>query len=320
MALYLTEEEVSRLITMPEAMEAVDAVFKAHGRGSALLQPRRRIFMPKGTLHVMYAGVEERGVVGLKAYTTFPGIGVRFLYLQWNAHTAELMAVMEASILGQIRTGAASGVAARYMAREDAESLGLIGTGFQARTQLQALAAARPLRRVKVYGRDPERRKEFCDRMAPQMKAEFAPVGSASEAVRGSDIVCTITTAREPVFSGEDLEPGTTVIAAGSNRPDRREVDDETMRRAARGRIITDSVEGAQVESGDLILAVANRAIGWGQVHELGAVATGRMPGRGSAEEVNLFVSQGVAIEDVALGAELYRRAKERGVGKELPF
>ena len=319
--LYLSESDVKSLVNMSDVMDVVEKCFKAQGEGRAPNQPRRRVFVPKGTMHVMFGGMvdENEGYLGLKAYTTFPGIGVRFIFLLWDANTSEMLSLMEANVQGQMRTGAASGVAAKYMAREDASVAGLIGTGWQARSQLEALCCARDLKTVKVHSRRAEKREKFVSAMQGRVNAELVPVESASEAVRGSQIVCTITTAREPVFDGNDLEPGATVVAAGSNRITNREVDDETFRRAAAGRIVTDNLEGAEFESGDLVGAIRANVIQWGQVSEIGLIATGVMPGRASDEEINLFLSQGVAIEDVALGAELYRRAKAQGVGAGLP-
>ncbi len=317
--LYLSESDVKKLVSMSDVMSVVDACFKAQGEGRAPNQPRRRVFVPKGTMHVMFGGMvdAEESYMGLKAYTTFPGIGVRFVFLLWDANTSEMLALMEANVQGQLRTGAASGVAAQYMARADATEAGLIGTGWQARAQLEALCCARDLEVVKVYSRNAEKREKFIRAMQDRVSAKLTPVESARDAVRGSQIVCTITTARAPVFDGADLEAGTTVLAAGSNRVTNREIDDETFRRA--GRIVTDSLEGAAFESGDLVGAVRANAIQWGQVAEIGLVASGAMPGRASDEEINVFLSQGVAIEDVALGAELYRRAKAQGVGAQLP-
>ncbi|MBI3126577.1 MAG: ornithine cyclodeaminase family protein [Candidatus Tectomicrobia bacterium] len=319
--LYLNEKEIESLVTMPDVMEAVDKCFRLQGEGLAPNQPRRRIFMPKGTLHAMSGGLVDGGesYLGVKAYTTFPGLGTRFIFILWDANSAELLSFMEANIQGQLRTGAASGVAAKYMAREDASEAGLFGTGWQARTQLEALCCARPLKKVKIYSRSPEKREKFIATMQPRVKARLVAVSSPAEAVRGSQIVCTMTNAKDPVFDGKDLEPGTTVIAAGSNRAANREVDEETFRRAAKGRIATDNIEGSRFESGDLIAAVGANAVQWGQVVEIGLIASGRMPGRASRDEINLFLSQGIAIEDVALGALLYKRAKERGVGTKLP-
>lgn len=318
--LYLGEEEVQSLITMPDVLDLVDDAFKAQGEGAAPNQPRRRLHMPNGALQVMYGGLPGAGYFGLKAYTTFPRIGVRFICLLWDSNTAELVALIEANILGQLRTGAASGVGARYMAREDARVAALFGTGTQARTQLEALCCARPLEQVKVYSRSGEKREKFIGAMKDRVDAELVEAESPEEALKGAQIVCTMTTAREPVFDGADLEPGTTVIPAGSNRVTNREVDDETFRRAARGRIATDDIDGAKIESGDLVRAVAAGAVSWGQVVEIGQIASGKMPGRGSADEINMFLSQGVAIEDVAIGAELYKRAKAQGVGQDLPI
>jgi alanine dehydrogenase len=318
--LYLGEDEIKSLIGMPDVLDLVDDAFKAQGEGEAPNQPRRRLHMPKGALQVMYGGLPGVGYFGMKAYTTFPGIGVRFIVLLWDSNTAELVALMEANILGQLRTGAASGVGARYMARKDAKVAGLFGSGSQARTQLEALCCAIPLEQVKVFSRSAEKREKFVAAMKDKVSAELVPVESATEAVKGSAIVCTMTTAREPVFDGGDLEPGTTVIPAGSNRVTNREVDDETFRRAARGRIATDDIDGAKIESGDLVRAVAAGAVTWGQVVEIGQIASGKMPGRASADEINMFLSQGVGIEDVAIGAELYKRAKAQGVGQDLPI
>ena len=315
--LYLGESDIKGLVPMSDVLDLVDDAFKAQGAGRAPNQPRRRLHMPKGALQVMYGGLPDQGFLGLKAYTTFPGIGVRFIFLLWDSNTAELLALMEANILGQLRTGAASGVGARYLAREDASEAGLFGTGWQARTQLEALCCARPLKRVKVYSRSAEKREKFVSRMQDTVEAELVPVESPSEAVRGSQIVCTMTNSREPVFDGNDLEPGTTVIPAGSNRATNREVDDVAIRRAAEGHIVTDNIEGAQFESGDLIQAANKSVISWGQVIEIGHIAAGKMPGRSSQDEINMFVSQGVGIEDVALGGELYRRAKAQGIGRE---
>ena len=317
--LYLGEEEVKGLIKMPEVVDLVGEAFRAQGAGLAPNQPRRRLHMPKGALQVMYGGLSDQGYFGLKAYTTFPGIGVRFIFLLWNSETSELLALMEANILGQLRTGAASGAGARLMAREDARVAGLFGTGTQARSQLEALCCARPLERVKVYSRSGEKREKFVDRMKDRVPAELVAVETPAEAVKGCQIVCTMTTARDPVFDGADLEPGTTVVPAGSNRVTNREVDDETFRRAAEGRIATDDLKGAKIESGDLVRAVSAGAVTWGQVVEIGQIAAGSMPGRGSADEINMFLSQGVAIEDVAIGAELYKRARAQGVGQDLP-
>ncbi|MED5578724.1 MAG: ornithine cyclodeaminase family protein [Nitrospinota bacterium] len=319
--LYLNENEIESLVTMPDVMRVVDECFKLQGKGKATNQPRRRIYVPEGMMHVMFASLirENEGYLGLKTYTAFPGIGVRFIFLLWDASSSELLALMEANLLGQLRTGAASGVAAKYMSNELIEEACLIGTGRQAGTQLEAICLAREIKRVKIYSRNKDKRDAFISRMQKKVNPELIAVDDPSKAVRGSKIICTMTNASDPVFEGKHIEPGSTIIAAGSNRISNREIDDETFRKASRGRIVTDNIEGATFESGDLVGAVNSKIINWGQVVEIGLLASGTMSGRSSEEEINLFLSQGVASEDVALGSELFKLAKEQNLGTELP-
>src|SRR5690348_12531293 len=237
MTLVLREDDVRTVLTMPDAVAILDAAFRRQGADETHNQPRSRVVLPeaRGVLHVMSAyvpgapGHPERdgpGLVGLKAYTAVGG-AVRFAVLLSSAADGALLAIVEADWLGQVRTGAASGVATRHMARADASTVGLIGTGGQARTQFLAMCAVRPVRRVLVYGRDERRCAAFCEEMSALAGVEVAPVHSAEEAVRAADIVVTATTAREPVLCGAWLRPGTHVNAMGSNWRNRREVDDE---------------------------------------------------------------------------------------------
>ena len=318
--LYLNEKEIESLIDMPNVMRVVDECFRLQGKGMATNQPRRRVYVPNGMMHVMFASLirENEGFLGLKTYTAFPGVGVRFIFLLWDANSSELLSLMEANLLGQLRTGAASGIAAKYMANESIEEAGLIGTGRQAGTQLEAICLARKIKKVKIFSRNKDKREKFVVSMKNRVNTELVTVDDPSKAVKGSKIVCTMTNASDPVFDGKDIEPGTTIIAAGSNRITNREIDDETFRKASKGRIVTDNLEGAKFESGDLVGAVRSSIINWGQVVEIGMLANGTMPGRLSKEEVNLFLSQGVASEDVALGSEIFKLAKEKKIGTKL--
>lgn len=315
--LYLNESDIDRLISTKEVVETIDKAFKAQGAGQVFNYPRQRIAMPQGILAVMSGGLADEGVFGLKT-GTYHGTGIRQRVLLWDATKGELISIMEAKTLGKMRTGAASGVAARYMAREDASVGALIGTGVQAETQLEALCTVRDLRTVKVYSRTSENRDRFISSMKDKVDAQLVPVESSAEAVSDAHIVCTITKAQEPVFDGKLLAPGATVIAAGSNRATNREVDDETVNRASAGRIVVDDLANAQIESGDLIRAVQAGVIKWGQIVELGLIASGAMPGRKSEDEINLFMSQGVCFEDMAIGAEIYKKAIEKRIGKNL--
>jgi len=317
MALLLRERDVEELLDMPTALEAVEEVLRQQGQGQAPNQPRRRVFVPGGVLHVMSGAMLGWGVMGLKAYSAVKG-KVRFVVLLFSTDTGELLAIIEADRLGQMRTGAASGIATKYMARPDAAVVGIFGTGWQARTQVQAVCSVRMIREVRAYGRDPERRKRFCGDMEKVLKCPVKPAESPEGVVKGADIIITMTSSREPVFDGRLLERGQHLNVAGSNRAQNREVDDETIRRA--DRIVVDQIEDAQIESGDLVGPVERGITSWSRMHELGAVVCGKVPGRERPDEVTLFKSNGLAIEDVAAAWKVLERARAQGLGTEVPL
>ncbi len=317
MALLLTEADVTQLLRMEDAIAAVEDAFAAQGQGTAVNRPRNRIQVAGLTLHVMSAALPTAGVIGLKAYATGGG-GARFVVLAWSTTTGALEAVIEADRLGQMRTGAASGIATKHMARPDACAVGCIGTGWQAESQIEAVCAVRPVARVLVFGRDARRRQMFAERMAQRLRVPIEPAASAEAAVRESEIIITMTTSREPVLFGRWLRPGTHINAAGVNWAQKRELDDETVMRA--GRIVVDDRAQAVIECGDLIPLVEKGMLSWDRVHELGEVVTGRVPGRASPEEITLFASQGLAIEDMATAALLLGRARASGMGQEIPI
>jgi ornithine cyclodeaminase/alanine dehydrogenase-like protein (mu-crystallin family) len=302
---------------MPTALQAVEEVMRQHGQGQASNQPRRRIFVPNGVLHVMSGGMPAWGVMGLKAYAAVKW-QVRFVVLLFSTETGELLALIEADRLGQIRTGAASGVATKYLARPDAAAVGIFGTGKQARAQLQAVCAVRTIREVRAYSRDAERRRRFCADMEKLLNCPVRPAEAPEQVVKGADILITITSSTQPVFDGRLVEPGQHLNVAGSNMVQKREVDDETIRRA--DRIIVDQLEDAKIESGDLVGPVERGIIGWDRIQELGAVVSGRVPGRERSAEVTLFKSNGLAIQDVAAACKVLERARAQGAGIEAPL
>jgi len=316
-ALLLTEQDVARLLPMDLALEAVEEAFRWQGQGKVVNRPRVRLKVPGGLLHVMPAAAPEARVMGLKAYATTRG-GARFVVLLFSAESGELLAVMEADRLGQMRTGAASGVATRYLARPDAETVGIYGTGWQARSQLEAVSAVRKIREVRAYGRDPERRQAFAREMAGRLGVPVIPVERPEEAARGASILVTITNSRTPVLQGAWLEPGAHVNAAGSNALERAELDVEAVRRAAL--IVVDSLEQARLECGDLVAPIEQGATRWEAIRELGEVVAGNHPGRPGPEAITLFESQGVAMEDVAVAVRVWERARAEGVGQALPI
>ena len=315
MALLLREADVEQLLTMPMAMALVERVHREYSAGQAIDIPRERTRLPKAALHILQGAVPSAGVFGYKAYTSSRD-GIRFLVYLFNADRGNLEAVVEANLLGMVRTGAAGGVAAKWLAREDARVAGVFGAGWQARGQVLALAQARPLERVKVWSRTAEKREKFCEKMRSKIALEVVPAQSAEDAVRGSDIVVTITTSATPVFSGEWLGPGTHVNAAGSNSILRQEIDETTVRKA--DPVVVDSRATALKEAGDLLPALEKGRLHLGELTELGEVIAGVRPGRTRPDQVTLFESQGMAIQDLVIAAELARIAKETGRGQPL--
>lgn len=317
MPLHLTEQDVTQLFTMPDALAAVEAVFKAQAAGDATNEPRRRVRAAGATLQVMSgaANLDGTGYLGLKAYSVAAG-KARFFVQLFDAATGELLAFIEADKLGQMRTGAASGVATKYLAREDAETVGIYGAGWQAESQLAAVCAVREIKAVKVYSRTPDKRERFAEKMRAALQLDaIMPVARAEEAA-DADILITITSAREPVLEGAWIQAGTHVNAAGGNSILRRELDDLAVSQA--DFIAVDSLDQARIEAGELVTAVEKGALVWERVRELRAVVGGEVKGRTDARRITLFKSLGLAIEDVAAAAVIYRRAKEQGVGRGL--
>jgi len=310
LALYLTEADVDALLTIEDAIEAVEGSFRRLAAGRVENRPRYRLGLAGGIMAVMSAVDLELGKAGLKAYTAFGHDDVRFVVLVFETTRADLAAVIEANRMGQLRTGAASGVAAKHLARPGARTLGVIGCGFQAETQVAAIRAAVPtIERVLAYCRTPDRLSSFCKRVAAEPAEEQHELGA-------QDIVVTATTSRDPVLRGDWLRPGALVCAIGANDPGARELDDVVVDRAAF--VCCDSREQSMLESGDLIDPVAHGVLDWLEVHELQEVVAGELPGRQADDDIVVFKSNGVAAWDIAIGAAALDRARERGVGKEL--
>jgi ornithine cyclodeaminase len=315
MALLLKEKDVESLITMPMTLELVERVHREYSTGQAIDVPRERTRLPKAALHILQGAVPSANVFGYKAYTSSKE-GVRFLVYAFDAGRGNLDAIVEANLLGMTRTGAAGGVAAKWLSRPESRVVGLFGSGWQARGQLEALAAVRKLERVKVYSRTPEKVAKFCQRMGGKLSLDVVPAASPEDAVRGSDIVVTITTSATPVFDGEWLAPGTHVNAAGSNSLLRREIDEATVLRSSP--VVVDSRPSALKEAGDLLPAMEKGRLHAGALVELGEVIAGTRAGRTNAEQVTLFESQGMAMQDLIIAAELVRLARARGIGVEV--
>ena len=309
MPLWLSEDDVASLVTPADAVPVIEDCFRRMAAGQVELLPRRRFPVDGGYFAVMAAADRGLGVAGLKSYTVVEG-RLQFVVCLFDLSSGALSALIAADRLGQARTGAASGVAARHLARPGASSLGLIGAGWQAESQLAAIRAAVPsLARVVVSSRTPERAEAFA--------AAHGVVAAESPAEAGAcDVVVTATTAKDPVLRGDWLSEGALVCALGANDPRARELDAQVLARATL--VCCDSLEDARLESGDLIEPVAAGQLDWLEVVELHDVVSGELTGRQSDADIVVFKSNGIAPWDVAIGHEVVRRARERGVGVTL--
>ncbi|HBY64542.1 MAG TPA: ornithine cyclodeaminase, partial [Solibacterales bacterium] len=289
--LFLTEAEVQELLPMTECIAAMRSVFGALAAGVAESQPRRRLSLRSGSVLHQMAGA-YRGYFGTKFYSTHPRHGAHFLFLLYEAETARPLALFEADHLGQIRTGAASGLATDLMAAADASVMAVIGSGFQARSQVEAVCAVRPIREVRVWSRTPAKRESFARTMEEKLGRPVIAASSAEAALDGAQVVATATYSREPVLAGEWIGEGTHVNAVGSNQAARRELPEDLVRRASA--LVVDSVEQARLEAGDLLLALNGEE--WARVVPLEGLVNGWARGGG----VTIFKSVGLGVEDVA--------------------
>ena len=307
--LFLTEADVEALLTPAEAVPIVEESLRRIAAGEVTMEPRRRLRLESGSLSVMPAVDRGLGLAGLKSYAATAS-GAAFAVVLFSAEDGSHVATIEADRLGQIRTGAASGVAAKHLARPGATGLGVIGCGWQAESQVAAIRAAVPtIERVVVSCRTPERLAAFCERLG-------AEPGDSPQDAADQDVVVTVTTARDPVLRGDWLRPGALVCAVGANVLGKRELDNVVLQRATF--VCCDSLEQAPQESSDLVEPVEAGVLDWLEVHELHEVVAGDLRGREHDDDIVLFKSNGIAPWDLAVGAAVVERARERGVGREL--
>lgn len=318
MALLLREADVKQLLAMDEALTVVEEVFASVATGDAVNVPRVRGALPEATLNVLAAVSRKLDAAVVKCYPVVRKdvtVGSSLTVLVYRISTGALDAIMEASVLGQIRTGAASGVAAKYMARPDSRVMALFGAGFQAQSQVEALTRALPsLERINVVSRSPERARKFCDDLAAAADIEVAIAQDVEQAIAAADVITTATGSARPLFDGAWLRPGVHVNAVGSNYAEKRELDAAAVRRASR--IVVDDIAVAKIESGDLV----GVDLDWSTIRPLSDVVAGRAPGRATRDEITLFESQGLGLEDLAVACHVVRRARELGRGVEIPI
>ena len=305
-SLWLTDGDVERLLTVEEAVPVVEAVLKQQAAGTATNLPRGHTIAGPGVMLAhMTAALHEQGVFGFKVYSIVDG-AYRFFVLLYSVATGDLLAVIEANQLGRRRTGAASGVSAKYMSREDSAEVGILGSGFQAGAQLEAICSVRPIIKARVYSPNAERRSGFARGMADALGIDVQAADSPREVVKSADILVTITNSRTPVFDGEWLRAGTHICAVGGANEYVTELDDATIQRA--DFIAVDSITQAKIECGELLMPTSRGLILWEQVSELWQVVGGAKAGRRSAGDITLFKSLGMAMWDLAAAKVVYER------------
>ena len=317
MALFLNDEDEAQCVTMDAMLEAIESMQRQYGDGQAHNMTRRKIIADSGMLSVMGGGLFHQGLLGVKTYTVVKG-AYSFQVSLYDANTGELLLYTQANRLGQLRTGATTGVAVKHLANPEDATVGIIGTGGQAPTQLEALSKVRGIKKIKAYSRTQDRREEFARRMTDTMGVEVSAVTSNEDAVRDCDIVLCIAATMDPVVEADWLKDGSTLIGAGPTTWRAREVDEAVITRA--GKLIVDSTEQAAIEAGDLCSAVDKGIIQWSKVHELRHVVSGAVTGRDSNDQVVYAKIMGTGVADVAAAKLAYDSAKAAGLGTEMDW
>ena len=317
MTLFLKDEDVAQCVSMDAMLEAIESMQRQYGDGQAHNMTRRKIIAESGMLSVMGGGLFHQGLLGVKTYTVVKG-AYSFQVSLYDANTGELLLYTQANRLGQLRTGATTGVAVKHLANPGDATVGIIGTGGQAATQLAAVSKVRGIKKIKAFSRTQDRREEFARRMTDTMGVEVFAAASNEDAVRDCDVVLCIAATMEPVVEGAWLKDGSTVIGAGPTTWRAREVDEDTLKRA--GKLIVDSTEQAAIEAGDLCSAVDKGIIQWSKVHELRHVVSGAVTGRDGQGQVVYAKIMGTGVADVAAAKLAYDSAKAQGLGTEMDW
>jgi ornithine cyclodeaminase/alanine dehydrogenase-like protein (mu-crystallin family) len=322
--LLINQAQVNQLLTMAECIQVMEQAFRALAAGDTLQPLRQVMWLPdkRGVLAAMPAYLGGIETIGLKAISVFPGNHAtpfdshQGVVLLFEARNGQMQAILDATAITAIRTAAVSALATRLLARPEAAELAILGSGTQARTHLEAMRLVRPIRRVRVWSRNPEHVSRFAMQEAQRHGIPVEALPSAQAAVEGADIICTTTSAAEPVLLGEWLTPGCHLNAVGSSTPNARELDTPAVVRA---RLYVDRRESALNEAGELLYALKEGAVGEGHIQaELGDLLVRKAPGRQSAEEITLFKSLGLAIEDLAAAHFIYQKALGQNVGTRL--
>ena len=317
MALFLRDEDVNRCLSMEDMLEAIETMQRRFGQGAASNLARRKIIGEGGLLSVMGGGLFYDKVFGVKTYTVVSG-KYSFQVSLYDADTGELLCYTQANRLGQLRTGATTGVAVKYLSNSDSATLGIIGTGYQAPTQLEAICQVRGIKEIRAFSPTSEHRESFGQIMSNSLGVKVIPAESSEQAVKGSDIVVCIAATLETVLRGEWLSAGATAIAAGPTTWRAREVDDQVLTRA--DKIFVDSLEQAPTESGDISSAVDRGILQWSRLQELRHAVAKNLAGRDDSSQIIYAKLMGTGVADVAAAKLAYDRARAQGLGMEMDW
>ncbi len=315
MVLYLREDNVEQMLKMSDAIRVLEQTFREQGRKNVINNPRQRIRTGRSMLHYLASALPHLGVMGYKAYTSSSD-GLAFRVFLHDIESGRLLSIMDGNYMGMVRTGAVTGLATKYMSREDSSVLGVFGTGWQSRGQINAVCKVRNIKKIKVYGRDEERKVRFCNMMSENVSADILPVKSPDEVVKDSDIIVTATSSSKPVFDGKLIEEGVHINAIGGNFLFKQEIDERTVRMS--DIIAVESVEQCKIEAGELHPLAEKGRLRWEEVLELGDIVSERENGRTRKNDITLFKSVGIAIEDICIAKFLYDLALETGKGREI--
>ncbi len=317
MTLFLRDEEVAQCVSMDAMLAAIENMQARYGQGEAYNLGRRKIIAESGMLSVMGGGLFYDGVLGVKTYTVVRG-SYSFQVSLYDAESGKLLCYTQANRLGQFRTGATTGVAVKHLSRSGPLNVGIIGTGGQAPTQLQAVSKVREIAGVKAFSRNADRRAEFAARMTDSLGVKVSAAESNEEAVRDCDLVIGIAATTEPVIRGSWLKDGATVIGAGPTTWRVSEVDEETLTRA--DKLFVDSLDQVSIEAGDISAAVDKGLLNWSQLSELRHAVCGAISGRDDDRQIVYAKLMGTGVADVAAAKLVYDTARERGLGTEMDW
>ncbi len=328
MALLITDNDVSNLLAMEDAIDVVEEAFRQLALGGASMPPRIATDPPQGPGHsylrwLMPGTIHQLGIMGAKILVaaspgTTPPRRARFIILLFDSATGDMLAMVQGEDLSRIRTGAVTAVGIKHLARKECTRLALFGSSKYAAMQAVGVCAVSPIQEISIYSPTPEHRQSFAATLRPLVDAEVIAAETTEGALGGADIVVTVTNARNPVFSGDHIEEGMHLSVVGSSIPDMREVDEATLHKS---KVVVEFMDQALKEAGDLVIPISQGTYNKADIYaEMADVVAEKVPGRESDQEITLFKFNGIAIEDIACAGKVYQLAKERGMGTEFDF